>query len=113
MFRLKDHKVQEEYREFIQKKVSCQYHIFRHSYSCTVQLDWFWERYPTSSRTNDADSELRSRLDAQENVMIFFRAFLTLSPMTRPILLAEMHLGKLREGLISSDRKDLFALEGS
>lgn len=53
------------------------------------KLGDFWRiRHP---RTNETDKEAVSRKDAQENILILFR--------------------KLREGLVSSDRKDHFAVE--
>ncbi|KAH9948867.1 hypothetical protein B0H21DRAFT_820610 [Amylocystis lapponica] len=67
---LRDFKVQQEYREFIQSKV-----------------DEYWKRYPLRSTTYD----VKAREEVQQNLLILFR--------------------KLREGILSTNRSDAFALE--
>lgn len=69
---LKDKKVQEDYRKFIQGKLE------------DVLLKYH-------RRLTETETERRHRVEAQENVLILFR--------------------KLREGLSSTGRRDLFALE--
>ncbi|RDB18082.1 hypothetical protein Hypma_000965 [Hypsizygus marmoreus] len=69
---LKDFKVQEEYRVFLQGKV-----------------DDVLNRHPR--KVTESEQEAKQRVDAQENVLILFR--------------------KLREGISSSRRTDVFALE--
>ncbi|KAI0373657.1 hypothetical protein BV20DRAFT_977388 [Pilatotrama ljubarskyi] len=75
---LRDRKVQEEYREFIQTKV-----------------DEYWKKYPLRAvpGSDDPDPEsVRHRKETEENLLILFR--------------------KLREGLMSAQRRDQFAREG-
>ncbi|KAI0770105.1 hypothetical protein C8Q74DRAFT_874095 [Fomes fomentarius] len=79
--RLRDPKIQEEYRAFIHDKV-----------------DEYREKYPYGlrpSRNSDAGGEdeesHRNRREMEENLLILFR--------------------KLREGLLSTQRRDAFALE--
>ncbi|KAI0699956.1 hypothetical protein C8T65DRAFT_658729, partial [Cerioporus squamosus] len=80
---LRDPKIQEEYRAFIQGKV-----------------DEYWKKYPLRSHRasghedGDAGAEAdarRNRMEMEENLLILFR--------------------KLREGLLSIHRRDAFALE--
>ncbi|KAI0712445.1 hypothetical protein C8Q76DRAFT_797292 [Earliella scabrosa] len=75
---LRDPKIQEEYRAYIQDKV-----------------DEYWKKYPflspcRSGASEDAESR-RNRKEMEENLLILFR--------------------KLREGLLSTQRRDAFALE--
>ncbi|KAI0631938.1 hypothetical protein C8Q77DRAFT_1122814 [Trametes polyzona] len=74
---LRDPKVQEEYRAFIQTKV-----------------DDYWKKYPLRSVPGSGDPDLeaaRHRKEMEGNLLILFR--------------------KLREGLLSTQRKDAFARE--
>ncbi|OBZ68833.1 hypothetical protein A0H81_11207 [Grifola frondosa] len=67
---LRDFKVQEEYRLFVQSK-----------------LDGYWKRYPPRSAVDD----LKHKEETEANLLILFR--------------------KLREGILSTQRKDSFATE--
>ncbi|RPD77598.1 hypothetical protein L226DRAFT_532370 [Lentinus tigrinus ALCF2SS1-7] len=81
---LRDPKIQEEYRAFIQGKV-----------------DEYWKKYPLRSHRERADAEedagaadadaRRNRKEMEDNLLIVFR--------------------KLREGVLSTQRRDAFALE--
>ncbi|KAG6853931.1 hypothetical protein C0991_012423 [Blastosporella zonata] len=86
---LKDFKVQEEYRTFLQGKVGMPYDRFSTGLISLVQLDDVLEKHPR--RPTETEQEATSRVNAQENVLILFR--------------------KLREGISSSWRNDTFALE--
>ncbi|PIL22744.1 transporter [Ganoderma sinense ZZ0214-1] len=73
---LRDPKIQQEYRTFIQGKV-----------------DEYWKRYPLSldDSRDETVAAARNRKENEENLLILFR--------------------KLREGLLSTNRRDAFALE--
>ncbi|KIM43014.1 hypothetical protein M413DRAFT_69341 [Hebeloma cylindrosporum] len=58
----------------------------------------------------ESENHKKQRLDAQENVLILFRKFFNIS-LLNPAKLQRL-VGKLREGVASSARKDTFALEG-
>ena len=67
-----------------------------------------FSRYPR--RANESEIETRQRVDAQENVLILFREVFEL-PIG--LSLIQTSQGKLREGISSSRRSDVFALEGT
>ncbi|KAI1794974.1 hypothetical protein LXA43DRAFT_971018 [Ganoderma leucocontextum] len=73
---LRDPKIQQEYRAFIQGKV-----------------DEYWKRHPLSpdDTCGETAAAARNRKENEENLLILFR--------------------KLREGLLSTNRRDEFALE--
>src|SRR5882762_9652884 len=104
---LKDYKTQEQYHVFIQDKVNRTNVVSLFRLFCFSKLNNFWRIH--YSRIAETDKEATSRKDNQENILILFRASLPHCPM---IFTNFMLLGKLRGGLVSSERRDQFAVEG-
>ncbi|KAG6850338.1 hypothetical protein H0H93_014611 [Arthromyces matolae] len=87
---LKDYRVQEKYRVFVQGKV-----------------DDVLALHPR--RLTESEKDRTARVNAQENVLILFRE----APVffVKKFVFSDSTTGKLREGISSSQRTDGFALE--
>lgn len=73
-------------------------------------MDDLFKKYPR--KLVEPDSDVRQRLDAQENVLILFRKWSLYNNVVSGGLTLHQLEGKLREGISSSRRTDAFALEG-